>query len=253
MATTVLTAADLESMEREAAGDLDRLREAAEQVISSLKHGVSMGGEPRWTLLVRLAEWLERTGQPDRARKALANVDREEALGVDPLALLCTHLLDKGFEDRAVQHAHTLRRAQVAGAPTYLHVGWGWERHENPGLAARWYTLGLGQSQSELERETFLRLRHRARRAAGLPTDVMDEEVEELLRQERAEPGPGNDPEVTPRRAPCPCGSGKRHKNCHGRDQPAAGHVASYHRLASRYAGNADGYDYYLDLVRDVP
>lgn len=257
--STTLTAAVLRDMEAEAGEDQSRLRAAAEEVIAAMKQGFDTRGEPLLELLLPLAAWLTRLGDHERARRVLARVPLDEVEGIEPRAVLCVYLLERGYRDLAREMTDKTRHDGRYRASTCLLLGSTWEKHGDLALAARWFTLGIGLSPDFEHELVFAERRHRARRSLDLPLDTLDEGYEAAVQHARsahraAHPSAVRAPvEGVARRAPCPCGSGKRFKNCHGRGQGTTAPLSYGEVLDSSYVGSDDEYEYFIDIVSDAP
>lgn len=257
-----LTQDDLTDIEMSDEGDPAELRTRARTVLELVESGQTVADQTPVDLMVIAAEWLQMAGDHDAAEEVLTDATaRGGPADIDPRAMLCHFLLQREETDRARGLSQQMRKDHDLTPTSYLLNGESWEMAGDLREAIRWFTLGLLRTGDQpTPTSTLLGFsRHRVRRTAGLPVDAMDEEAERaqaIIDQRQADrPQAQADGQQTPgRRQPCPCGSGRRYKNCHGQAEGRGeGGIGPYTPFASVPMGSDGEWDYHLDFVRSEP
>jgi SEC-C motif len=180
-------------------------------------------------LLVRAAEHYGMADDPARALPLLRRaVETGDRVAPDVRCYLVNGLLAAGEADEAERVAALIRHERPADPDVYLFLGEAFELHGHLADAARWFTSGVlralrNDDASPLDAVLLMQARRRARLAMGCPEDDYDMLASEAFTaalEEDAldEPLAHEEPvqATTPRRAACPCGSGKRFGACCG-------------------------------------
>lgn len=253
-----VTQDDVTEIEVSDEGGPAELRTRARSVLELVEAGETVADQTPVDLMVIAAEWLQMAGDVDEAEVVLTEaIARGGPAAIDPRAMLCHQLLEREKTDRARDLSQQMRKDRDLTPTSYLLNGESWEMAGDLKEAIRWFTLGLLRSGDQpTATSTLLGFsRHRVRRAAGLPVDSIDEATERAqatIDQQHVDrsPGQADDQQAPGRRQPCPCGSGRRYKNCHGQREGRGDRaIGPFTPFASLPMGSDGKWDYHLDFV----
>ncbi|MFP5345571.1 MAG: SEC-C metal-binding domain-containing protein, partial [Actinomycetes bacterium] len=213
----------------------------------------------RAELMVEAGQQLALVGDHESALTAYRGaVETGEEVVPDARCFVFSALLTLGHREEAEQLNQELRRARLSQPAAFLFMG---EHCEEAGLldeANRWFTKGVlrwGREGKTAVGRVLIQSRWRVRKAIGFPPDEFDElaleweslrsvlgvdvldDLDDLGELDDTDwSGDRDDDELdddwdeqvaragsasVARKAPCPCGSGRKYKHCCGRTTTA--------------------------------